>query len=70
MRARLLNCDEVAQLLGVSHWSIRSWINRGDVRSVKLGRRRLILSSEVDRIISEGLPSLTAKAGCEDDEKE
>jgi len=56
----LLSCDELAEQLSVSHWTIRSWISRGTIRSVKIGRRRLIPQGELQRIAREGLPSLAS----------
>jgi excisionase family DNA binding protein len=51
---RLLSVDEAAETLGLSSWTIRAWIGSGRIGSTKLGSRRLIPSSEVTRLITEG----------------
>ena len=52
---RLLSLERTAQLLSVSIWTIRKWVSIGRIKSVKIGSRRLIPKSEVQRITSEGL---------------
>jgi excisionase family DNA binding protein len=47
---RLFGIKEAARLLSVSSWSIRRWIRQRKIRSVRLGRRVLVPSSEVDRL--------------------
>lgn len=48
---RLLSVDEAAYLLGVSPWTIRDWIKRGLLGSNKLGSRRLVPETEINRLI-------------------
>jgi len=43
---------EVADLLGISHWTVRRGIERGDIMSVRICGRRLIPKTEVDRLTS------------------
>lgn len=50
---RLLPLREGAERLGVSIWTIRSWVQKGRVTSHKLGGKRLITESEVARLIEE-----------------
>lgn len=49
----VLTVDEAADRLKVSRSLIYSQLRAGGLRSVRLGRRRLIPAAEVDRIISE-----------------
>jgi excisionase family DNA binding protein len=49
---RLLSIEAVAELLSVSPWTIRSWIRDGRLGSAKLGTRRLIPQSEVERFVA------------------
>jgi excisionase family DNA binding protein len=46
--------SEMAVALGVSRNTIHNWITAGQLRTVKLGRRRLIPASEWDRLVAEG----------------
>ena len=50
----LLKIEEVARLLGRTHWTIRHDIKAGKLRSVRLGRRIMIEQSEIRRLIQEG----------------
>jgi excisionase family DNA binding protein len=46
---------KAAQYLGVGHDAIYQLLNQGRVRSVKLGRRRLIPMSELERFLADEL---------------
>ncbi len=48
---RLYSVDEAAELLRLSHWTIWSWLKTGKLRGVKVGDRRLIRESELQRVI-------------------
>jgi excisionase family DNA binding protein len=50
----LLGISEVAKTLGVSHFTIRRLINAGEIKAVSIGTRRLVPTSEVERIASQG----------------
>ncbi len=52
---RLSSLVLVAQQLNVSVWTVRRWVQLGRLASVKLGSRRLIADSEIQRAIKEGL---------------
>jgi excisionase family DNA binding protein len=55
----LLSVEEAADRLGrISAWTLRKHIVRGNVRVIRIGRRVLIASEEVQRIYAGGLPSL------------
>jgi excisionase family DNA binding protein len=47
--------DKVAERLDVSIWTIRKWCQEGRLSSIRLGARRLIRESEIQRVIAEGL---------------
>lgn len=51
----LVSIKRTAERLDVSHWTIRSWIAGGRMKSVKLGSRRMVPESEISRVISEGI---------------
>lgn len=51
--ATVLTVDEAADRLKVSRSLIYSQLRSGELRSIRLGRRRLIPATEVDRIIGE-----------------
>lgn len=55
MDKRLNSIDRTAERLDVSPWTIRAWIAKGLIVSIKLGTRRLITESEVQRIMQEGV---------------
>jgi excisionase family DNA binding protein len=55
MNESLIGVDKAAGILGLSPWTLRSWITKGKITSAKLGARRLIPQSELERLISESL---------------
>jgi excisionase family DNA binding protein len=50
---RLTGLEIAAARLGISIWTLRKWIQDGKIASNKLGGRRLIAESEVNRLIEE-----------------
>jgi excisionase family DNA binding protein len=52
---RLSGLSAVAERLDVSVWTVRRWVQTGRLRSLKLGARRLITESEIQRAMAEGL---------------
>lgn len=50
---RLAQIPEAASRLGLSVWTLRAWIQDGKIASNKLGGRRLIPVSEIERLIEE-----------------
>jgi excisionase family DNA binding protein len=48
---RLARIPEAASRLGLSVWTLRAWIQEGKIASNKLGGRRLIPVSEIERLI-------------------
>jgi excisionase family DNA binding protein len=56
---KLLSIDKAAEILSVSPWTIRSWITHGKLGSAKLGSRRLVPQSELERLIlKSSVPAL------------
>lgn len=58
MQVRKVNADylgvaEAEALTGVSRWTWRRWAYDGKVASVKLGKRLLIPSAEITRLVEE-----------------
>lgn len=52
-RQSLLGVAEAEELTGVSRWTWRRWAYDGKVSSVKLGKRLLIPSAEIARLVEE-----------------
>lgn len=60
--AVLLSFQNAAQILGgISIWTLRKHVQRGNVKVTHLGRRVFLDEEEVEHIRRDGLPSL-AKA--------
>lgn len=55
MEQRLMTVSEVAQALRVSPVTIRRWIRLNLIRSLKLGRKRLVPREVVEDILRKGL---------------
>jgi excisionase family DNA binding protein len=48
---KLYSVDEAAELLRLSHWTIWQWLKTGKLRGAKVGDRRVIRESELQRLI-------------------
>ena len=55
----LFSIEQAAEMLSISPWSIRAHIKQGTIPSVKLGTRRLVRGTDLERIATNGLESLT-----------
>jgi excisionase family DNA binding protein len=55
MSQNLRGVREVAQTLGVSVFTVRRLIDGGHIRAVNVASRRMVPSSEVDRILLQGV---------------
>lgn len=53
----LLTLEEVARILGRSHWTLRLDHKAGRLKCVRIGRSLMVEPGEVRRIIEEGLRS-------------
>lgn len=49
-----LSVDDAEALTGVSRWTWRRWAYSGKISSSKLGKRLLIPTSEITRLMQEG----------------
>jgi len=59
---RLYSLEETGARLGHSSiWTIRKHVAKGNLRSVKLGKRVFVPASEIERVSESGLPSLSSK---------
>jgi len=52
---RLVSIKDAAAILAISPWTVRAWVTQGKMSSAKLGTRRLIPESEIDRLLSEAI---------------
>lgn len=59
---RLHPIPQAAERLGVAIWTLRWWVQRGQVASHKLFGRRLIAESEIQRLIAESRVPARASA--------
>lgn len=46
--------SQAAQLSGVSEWTVRQAVKRGEIRSKRLGRRVLLSPEDVERVFGFG----------------
>jgi excisionase family DNA binding protein len=60
---RFYSLNEAADLLRLSHWTLRGWIKMGKLRSAKIGDRRVIRESELQRLIVDDPRPTEPKAG-------
>jgi excisionase family DNA binding protein len=56
----LVSIREAARLLGISFWTAYRLAEQDQLPSVKLGRRRMVRRTALEKICQEGLPSLSA----------
>jgi hypothetical protein len=52
---RLLTLEETGRILGRSHWTLRMDYKAGRIKCVRIGRRLMVDSNEVRRIMQDGL---------------
>jgi excisionase family DNA binding protein len=52
---RLVSIKDAAAILAISPWTVRAWVTQGRISSAKLGARRLIPESEINRLLSEAI---------------
>jgi excisionase family DNA binding protein len=53
----LKSIQKAADTWGVSVYTVRRLATAGLVRTVRVGRRRLVSESEIERIVATGVPS-------------
>jgi excisionase family DNA binding protein len=57
----LVSVEDAALRLGLQPATVRLWLAQGKIATVKLGRRRLILPGEIERLIRQNtIPALVA----------
>jgi hypothetical protein len=59
---KLYSFEDAGKALSLSPWTLRLYAKRGTLPTVKIGTRRLIRASDIDKIVAQGLGSLTAAA--------
>ena len=47
----LFSVEQAAKALAVSHWTLRSWLKTGRLRGAKVGARRVIRESGLQKLI-------------------
>ena len=52
---RLVSIKDAASILAISPWTVRAWVTQGRITSAKLGARRLIPESEINRLLAEAI---------------
>lgn len=50
----LVGITEAAELAGISHWTLRTWVRRGRVRSWRAHGHVLVLIADVERAVRHG----------------
>jgi excisionase family DNA binding protein len=51
MLEKLYSVPEAAEALRISQWTVWAWLKSGKLRGVKIGDRRVIRESELQRLI-------------------
>jgi excisionase family DNA binding protein len=54
----LFSLEVAARKLGISVWTLRAHAKRRTLRTIRVGRRVLVSSTEIERVAITGLPSL------------
>jgi excisionase family DNA binding protein len=57
-----LPIDAVADRLGVSGWTVRTWLRQGRIPFVKLGRRVLVKVDDVEALLAKNYQPATRPA--------
>jgi excisionase family DNA binding protein len=50
----LRSVEQAGEVLGISPWTVRSYIKTGKLRPVRIGRRVLVEEAELERFVAEG----------------
>ncbi len=58
----LLPIEKAAETLGISPWTVRSYVKAGKLACVRIGRRVLIEAAELRRFIEESKQARTEQA--------
>ena len=52
-KANLLTLDQIARLLGVTYWTARGFLARGELRKLKIGGRVYVPREEAERLLKK-----------------
>lgn len=52
---RLVTFEQAGHELGISPFTIRTWVQRGHLQAVKVGKLLRLRRADVDRLATEGL---------------
>ena len=66
MNEPLLSTNQTARRLGISFWTLGRWARMGLIPSVKLGRRRLFESADIEEFIRMRKNASAKEKGSED----
>jgi excisionase family DNA binding protein len=53
---QLFSVEDAARLLAISPWTVRSFLRKGKLFPVRIGRRVLFEESELERFIDQSRP--------------
>jgi excisionase family DNA binding protein len=56
-QARLVSIEIAARLLGIGRTTVYDLVNRGELRSTKIGRRTLVAVEDIDTFVDRKLAS-------------
>jgi excisionase family DNA binding protein len=51
LQRKTLSVSEATQVLGISKWTLYRLLQRNEIKSMKIGARRLIPSTEIDAYV-------------------
>jgi excisionase family DNA binding protein len=54
--------DALAERLGVSAWTVRTWLRQGRVSYFKIGRRVLVRTDDVEALLAKNFKPATRPA--------
>jgi excisionase family DNA binding protein len=54
MQEIAIGIKDAARAVGISPWTMRSFIRQGKIRAVRIGRRVLVEPAELKRLIEQG----------------
>jgi excisionase family DNA binding protein len=54
MNGKLLNIDAAAEALSIKRSTLRAWVSRSKIGSIRVGRAVRVPESEIQRVLREG----------------
>jgi len=63
----MVSMAEAADLLGLSRSTIRTLCDRGEIASVRLGDRILVVRTEIDRLVTEAMEQQVIRRAAEEE---